>query len=56
MSGERKNRNGLTEEEKVICRLYLEDLDKYHTCNEYRILMGLLDNEPERETEEKNGG
>lgn len=41
--------NNLTEEEKVICRLYLEDLDKHHTCNEYKLLMGLIDGEPERE-------
>lgn len=33
----------LTEEEIIICRLYLEDLDKYKTCNEYRLLQGLLD-------------
>ena len=33
----------LTEEELIICRLYLEDLDKYKTCNEYRLLQGLLD-------------
>ena len=33
----------MTEAEKVICRLYLEDTDKNHTCNEYKLLMGLLD-------------
>lgn len=36
----------MTEAEKVICRLYLEDMDKNHTCNEYRLLMELLDKEP----------
>jgi len=36
----------MTEAEKVICRLYLEDMDRNHTCNEYRLLMELLDREP----------
>lgn len=36
----------MTEAEKIICRLYLEDLDKNHTCNEYRLLMELLNKEP----------
>ena len=33
----------LTDAEVVICKLYLVDLDKYKTCNEYKLLMGLLD-------------
>ena len=33
----------LTEAEIIICKLYLDDLDKYKTCNEYKLLMGLLD-------------
>lgn len=33
----------LTEAEVVICKLYLDDLDKYKSCNEYKLLMGLLD-------------
>lgn len=33
----------LTEAKVVICKLYLDDLDKYKTCNEYKLLMGLLD-------------
>lgn len=36
----------MTEEEAIICKIYLEDLDKYHTCNEYKLLMGLLEQEP----------
>ena len=36
--------NALTEAEKIICKMYLEDLDKFHTCNEYKILMNLIDN------------
>lgn len=34
----------LTEAEKKICKMYLEDLDKFHTCNEYKLLMNLIDN------------
>ncbi len=34
----------LTEAEKKICKIYLEDLDKTHTCNEYTLLMNLIDN------------
>ena len=34
----------LTEAEKIICKAYLEDLDKTHTCNEYKLLMSLIDN------------
>ncbi len=36
--------NALTEAEKIICKMYLDDLDKFHTCNEYKILMNLIDN------------
>ena len=36
----------MTREEKIICKIYLEDLDEYHTCNEYKLLMGLLEQEP----------
>lgn len=35
---------GLTDAEKIICKVYLEDLDKMHTCNEYKLLMNLIDN------------
>ena len=35
----------LTEAEVIICRLYLDDLDEYKTCNEYKILQGLLSGE-----------
>ena len=33
----------LTREEIIICRLYLEDMDEHKTCNEYKLLRGLLD-------------
>ena len=33
----------LTEEEVIICKMYLEDLGSHKTCNEYKLLMGLLD-------------
>ena len=36
----------MTREEAIICKIYLEDLDKHHTCNEYKLLMGLLEQEP----------
>lgn len=35
---------GLTDAEKIICKVYLEDLDKTHSCNEYHLLMKLIDN------------
>lgn len=45
----------MTDEEKIICKEYLNDLDKYHSCNEYHLIMGLLDTElsvqPESSTE-----
>ena len=36
----------MTKEEITICKMYLEDLDKHHDCNEYKLLMGLLEQEP----------
>lgn len=33
----------LTEEEKIICKMYLEDLDKTGSCNEYKLLMKLIE-------------
>jgi hypothetical protein len=33
----------LTETERLICKMYLDDKDKYKSCNEYKILQGLLD-------------
>ena len=33
----------LTETERLICKMYLDDMDKYKSCNEYKILQGLLD-------------
>lgn len=41
-----RDANALTEAEKIICKMYLEDLDKFHTCNEYKLLMSLIDNAP----------
>lgn len=38
-----KKETALTEAEKIICRQYLEDLDKFGTCNEYKLLMTLID-------------
>ena len=38
-----KKETALTEAEKIICRQYLEDLDKSGTCNEYKLLMKLID-------------
>ena len=32
----------MTQEEKIICNLYLDDLDKTHTCNEYKLLKELV--------------
>lgn len=34
----------LTDAEKVVCKAYLDDLDKLHSCNEYHLLMRLIDN------------
>ena len=36
----------LSEEDKIICKLYLDDLDSSKSCNEYKILMSLLDSYP----------
>ena len=36
----------MTREDAIICKVYLKDLDKYHTCNEYKLLMQLLEQEP----------
>lgn len=36
----------MTREEKIICKAYLNDLDITHDCNEYKLLMELLDREP----------
>lgn len=33
----------MTKEEKTICKMYLDDLDSTHDCNEYKLLMGLLE-------------
>lgn len=32
----------MTKEEKIICNHYLDDMDKTHTCNEYKLLKTLL--------------
>lgn len=36
----------MTKEEIIICKMYLEDLDRTHDCNEYKLLMGLLEQQP----------
>lgn len=36
----------MTEEEKIICKQFLNDADKTHSCNEYKLLMALLEQEP----------
>ena len=36
----------MTEAEKIICNLYLDDLDKNHTCNEYKMLKRLIRDAP----------
>ena len=33
----------MTREEITICKMYLNDLSKYHNCNEYKLLMQLLE-------------
>lgn len=38
--------SGLTDAEKVVCKAFIGGLDKTHSCNEYNILMGLIDNAP----------
>ena len=37
---------GMTREEKIICKEFLNDADNTHSCNEYKLLMGLLEQEP----------
>jgi hypothetical protein len=46
-----KKETALTEAEKIICRQYLEDLDKFGTCNEYKLLMKLIDGVALKEAE-----
>lgn len=36
----------MNREEIAICKIYLDDLDKTRDCNEYKLLMDLLDKEP----------
>jgi len=36
----------MTREEITICKMYLNDLSKYHNCNEYKLLMQLLEQQP----------
>lgn len=36
----------MTREEVTICKAYLNDLDRTHDCNEYKLLMELLNREP----------
>lgn len=36
----------MTREEKIICKHFLDDADKTHSCNEYKLLMALLEQEP----------
>lgn len=35
----------MTEEEKIICKSFLHDADNTHSCNEYKLLMDLLEQE-----------
>ncbi len=45
----------LTEEEKIICKMYLEDLDKTGGCNEYKLLMKLIESaKPSSKTAHEN--
>ncbi len=46
-----KKETALTEAEKIICRQYLKDLDKLGTCNEYKLLMKLIDGVALKEAE-----
>lgn len=36
----------MTREEVTICKAYLNDLDGTHDCNEYKLLMALLEQQP----------
>lgn len=38
----------MTEEQKIICKQFLNDADKTHSCNEYKLLMELLEQEPRK--------
>lgn len=43
----------MTDTEREICKIYLEDLadlNKSHSCNEYKMLMRMLDAEPCEDT------
>lgn len=43
----------MTDSEREICKIYLEDLaylNKSHSCNEYKLLMKMLDAEPCEDT------
>lgn len=35
----------MTKEEKIICKEFLNDADNTHSCNEYKLLMNLLEQE-----------
>ena len=39
----------MTLTEIIICRIYLNDLDETHSCNEYKLLMRLLDQEEKKD-------
>ena len=34
----------LSESDRMICKMYLNDRDRFKTCNEYKMLMRLIDN------------
>lgn len=36
----------MTREEKIICKEFLNDADPTYSCNEYKLLMALLEQEP----------
>lgn len=36
----------MTKEEKIICKEFLNDADNTHSCNEYKLLMQLLEQQP----------
>jgi len=40
----------MTEAEKVICRMYLDDGEIYPSCNEHKIIKQLIDNAPTEKT------
>jgi hypothetical protein len=41
----------MNDAEIEICKMYLEDLDKTHTSNEYKLLMKMLDKRASRMSE-----